>query len=753
MTTVGEGVVEIGADFGPFDKDLRGAEKDIGSRFAKIGKAFAGAAAGAAGAFALGKEVLATGAQLEGFRKKATTVFEGSAADIRKWADANNETFGVTDDQLIGLAASFGDLLKPMGFTAAQAAEMSKDVIGLSGALSEWTGGQRSAAEVSDILAKAMLGEREGLKELGISISEADVWTRLALKGQKDLTGAALEQAKALATQELIFEKSTDAQKAYASGGNEALRATNNIKAGFGELREQIAERLLPIALQVAQWAGEQIPKAMDWAAAAAETLKARWDAVWPTVSAVFETFGAVVSTVIDTVRGLFSQSESDVDGSASRLAGILASLQATFASVFGAVKVIIETWVAVVTDLWGRFGDDILEYARKTFDNILTVVGGVLDAIRGVFELFAAVFTGDWSRAWDAIKTILGGVWDAIGGIVDQALNLLNLAVQAALGLISAAWSLGWNAIATALSDIWSGIKETLSLALGTVVQWFKDLPGRAVAAVKLGAQALVDIGRWIVKKVLEGIDQIKTLMGWFSSLPAKGAELVMEGADKLVQLGKDLIGKIIDGIKSAPGAIADAIGSLLPGSISIGGIKIGDGPGAVPSGAGSAGAMARSAVARFGGRVTSTYRTPAHNASIGGSPTSYHLDRNNPAHDIVGPNMRAMFDFLYRTYGSSIREMIYGNQMVRNGQLMPYRKNDHWDHVHVAHRGGHVTPQGIEPLRRDELLTKLQVGETVLPAGEGLGGRNYNLTVVTRDDVDVQAEFRRLELLSGAF
>ena len=60
-----------------------------------------------------------------------------------------------------------------------------------------------------------MLGEREQLKSLGISITEADVKQRLLKMGMEDLTGVQLQQAKATATQQLIFEKSTDAQAAF----------------------------------------------------------------------------------------------------------------------------------------------------------------------------------------------------------------------------------------------------------------------------------------------------------------------------------------------------------------------------------------------------------------------------------------------------------------------------------------------------------------------------------------------------------
>ena len=218
----------------------------------RAGNAFKGVAIAVGGVVASGKlaelsrELGAQSVTLDVFARKSKTVFEGSAGDVDKWASKNAHAMGLTDQELVGLAANFGDLVKPMGFAASEAAEMSKEVVGLSGVLSAWSGNQRSASEVASILTKAMLGERDGLKELGISISEADVSARLLKKGQEDLTGAARQQAEAVATQELIFEKSTDAQKAWGDGSLDAAKKQNRLKAALAELREEVAQRLGP---------------------------------------------------------------------------------------------------------------------------------------------------------------------------------------------------------------------------------------------------------------------------------------------------------------------------------------------------------------------------------------------------------------------------------------------------------------------------------------------------------------------------
>jgi hypothetical protein len=217
--------------------------------FAKKGLGVAALGVGglAAGLVSLAPSLLQAGVSLDAMNKKANTVFEDSRVEVSKWAIANAKSMGLTKSEATDLASSFGDLMKPMGFTAKQAAGMATDTLNLAGALSAWTGGQKSAADVSTIITKAMLGERDGLKELGISITEADLSARLLANGQDKLTGSALEQAKALATQQLILEKSTDAQKAWADGSMDGVKNMNNMKGSIKQLTESFTGALFPV--------------------------------------------------------------------------------------------------------------------------------------------------------------------------------------------------------------------------------------------------------------------------------------------------------------------------------------------------------------------------------------------------------------------------------------------------------------------------------------------------------------------------
>ena len=348
-------------------------------KFSKLSGAFGKLAGPLAAAFAGAKvlefagEMQSLGVELETMGKKAATVFEGSTGAVTDWAKQNASAMGITDDKLRSLAASFGDLLKPMGFTSSEAADMSTKVVGLSGALSAWSGGTRSAAEVSQILAKAMLGERDGLKELGISISDADVKQRLMEKGQKDLTGAALQQATALATQELIFEKSADAQKAWADGSMDAVKKQNALKEKLAELREDLATKLKPA-------------------------------------------FAALLTFLVDKVIPAFEQLVGWVQQNWPRIKEVITETMKTVQAHIDAAMKFIQGIIKVVTGIikgdWGQVWEGIKQILAGAWDFMMARVQLAIDIVKAILSTAMEIISAAWSSVWNGIKDFFAGVW-----------------------------------------------------------------------------------------------------------------------------------------------------------------------------------------------------------------------------------------------------------------------------------------------------------------------------------------------------
>ena len=131
---------------------------------------------------------------------------------------------------------------------------------------------------------------------------------------------------------------------------------------------------------------------------------------------------------------------------------------------------------------------------------------------------------------------------------------------------------------------------------------------------------------------------------------------------------------------IRDLPGRILNPFGDASRSWTGAGGG--GGGFGSSQSPGGAALNRVRSVLSGSGTQVTSTYRTPAQNRAVGGVPNSYHTDKNNPAVDLAGsiPAMDRMY----------VRLKAMGGWR----QLL-YRVAGHYDHIHVANKGGLIDPQ----------------------------------------------------------
>lgn len=193
------------------------------------------------GVVSLGKKLFNLSSQIQGETIRSVTVFGNQLGYVEQQAEKVASKMGVTNREFVNMAANTADLLIPLDFTREQAAKMSTEVQSLAGALDEWTAGKIGVTEVSNILTKAMLGENEQLKQLGIAIRKDSDEYRELVKQKLETSEVTRAQAEAMVTLELLYKKSADAQAAYMAEGNKLLRFKKSMGLGFKQVGESIA--------------------------------------------------------------------------------------------------------------------------------------------------------------------------------------------------------------------------------------------------------------------------------------------------------------------------------------------------------------------------------------------------------------------------------------------------------------------------------------------------------------------------------
>ncbi len=188
----------------------------------------------------LGSELFKLSKQIQGEAIRAAVVFGVELGFVEEQAKSLAKQMGVTNREFVAMSAETADLLIPLDFTRKASAQMAVELQGLTGALDEWTAGQIGAREISQILTKAMLGENEQLKRLGIAIRKDTDEYRDLVKQKLETNNVTKAQAEAMATLELIQKKSTDAQTAYTKEGNKLLRFEKELGRRWRQKKEDI---------------------------------------------------------------------------------------------------------------------------------------------------------------------------------------------------------------------------------------------------------------------------------------------------------------------------------------------------------------------------------------------------------------------------------------------------------------------------------------------------------------------------------
>lgn len=208
---LGELVWRINGDTSRLDKSLDKSEKKLsgfGSKLNKIGSMLMTGAI-ATGILSIGKRFIMAGSDAEETNQKFGVVFSSISDQANSMANALASSYNVSRNEAKKMLSDTGDLLTGFGFTQEAALSLSTDVLKLGSDLASFTNYAGGAEGATEVLTKALLGEREALKGLGISITEEQL--KKFAEETHGVTGELSQQQKALYTLQIAQKQSKNA--------------------------------------------------------------------------------------------------------------------------------------------------------------------------------------------------------------------------------------------------------------------------------------------------------------------------------------------------------------------------------------------------------------------------------------------------------------------------------------------------------------------------------------------------------------
>lgn len=192
----------------------------------------------------LGRDSITAASDAEEAGAKFRQVFGDLSEGVRENLEVMAKTNRRSVYDLVDFASTLQDTFVPLGFARDQAADFSQTIVQLGVDIAAFS--NQADADVIHNLTSAIVGNHEAVRSYGIVLTETVLKQELARMGAQNLTGAALEMAKAQARVNVIMRASADAQGAAV---READSYSNTLKAwdaAVQDLKVSFGEGLLP---------------------------------------------------------------------------------------------------------------------------------------------------------------------------------------------------------------------------------------------------------------------------------------------------------------------------------------------------------------------------------------------------------------------------------------------------------------------------------------------------------------------------
>lgn len=223
---------------------------------AKVGLA-AGLTAGAGALTAFAASAVDAASALGEQQAATNVIFKGGADLVLDYAKTTANALGISERAALEASNKFGDLFLNVGFTQDEAAHLSTALVNLAGDLASFK--NKTTEDVLGKLSSGLVGETEGLRELGVVINEAAVKSKAMELGLGGSNRELTEGEKIAARYALIIEKTKNAQGDAARTADSFANKQRQIAAEAENTRAALGSKLTPAVVELQKGAQDTL--------------------------------------------------------------------------------------------------------------------------------------------------------------------------------------------------------------------------------------------------------------------------------------------------------------------------------------------------------------------------------------------------------------------------------------------------------------------------------------------------------------
>lgn len=340
-------------------------------------------------------------------RSKFATVFSSLGVNAEKTADTFAKNFGLAGTSARQLLGDTGDILVGFGFTEKATLDLSLKVNRLAVDLASFSNFAGGAEGASKALTKALLGEAESVKALGIVIRQDTPEYKGLVNWIQRTQKVSLVQAKALAALRIATKQSSKAIGDHARTLEELANQERLTSERIKDLKESFGRVLLPVV--------QKITRAIRSVAVWLANLSPSTKKTILIIAALVAVLGPLL-LLLGSVALVFPALTAGFAALSAVAVGALTPIMVVAALVALAATFILRNW-AKVSAFFDGFSAGIKATLGPT---ILNLIDGFTQAA----GIIAKLFSTDSEAAQNLLA--FGNIGELIGTIIGGALDII---------------------------------------------------------------------------------------------------------------------------------------------------------------------------------------------------------------------------------------------------------------------------------------------------------------------------------------